>query len=291
MPSPVPTPVAVNIVPILLSAAPINVKSVVPVDVILYSVPTTKLPAVLVNSPFRCVTWSTFQPQNLVTIKPELSISKSLSSAINILYNAGSSSSAIALNFAEWGSVESSQSLATLPSAAAIVPVLIPICELNVVSPNSKLEAVDSILILFPTTRIVTSVIPCAVNSVCISSTASSKVTERLVTIGFFVYEEFNPSLATAPPVSNKSLEPSVSVSTKLPPDTVAVILLESPDVMLIWSFTSSIVKLVGVLIPVTVWNASFCWLIGLVINPNSLLVAPAFSTKLLFGSSEVCPP
>ena len=101
-------------------------------------------------------------------------------------------------------------------------------------SPNSKLEAVDSILILFPTTRIVTSVIPCAVNSACISSTASSKVTERSVTIGSFAYKGFNHSLATAPPVSNKSLEPSVSVSTKLLPDTVAVILLESPDVLLI---------------------------------------------------------
>ena len=47
VPVPVPTPVAVNIVSGLLSAAPINVKSVLPVDTILYVAPTRKLPATI----------------------------------------------------------------------------------------------------------------------------------------------------------------------------------------------------------------------------------------------------
>ena len=80
-------------------------------------------------------------------------------------------------------------------------------------------------------------------------------------------------------------------MSTKFPLLIVAVILVESADVLLIWSLTSSTVKLVGVITPCTVWNASFSWLIGLVINPNSLLEEPAFNTKLLFGSSDDCPP
>ena len=54
MPVPVPAPVAVNIVPTSLLAAPIKVKSVVPLytplpstgPVIVYFCPTTKLPAV-----------------------------------------------------------------------------------------------------------------------------------------------------------------------------------------------------------------------------------------------------
>ena len=50
VPVPVPAPVATNIVLLLLSAAPICVKSVVPALVILYELPVTKLPAVTLLS-------------------------------------------------------------------------------------------------------------------------------------------------------------------------------------------------------------------------------------------------
>ena len=50
MPVPVPGPVAVNTVPAVLLAAPINVKSVLPANPIVYSVPVTNEPAVTVVS-------------------------------------------------------------------------------------------------------------------------------------------------------------------------------------------------------------------------------------------------
>ena len=50
VPVPEPTPVAVNTSPTLLLAAPINVKSVVPTDTILYSLPMLNNPAVNVPS-------------------------------------------------------------------------------------------------------------------------------------------------------------------------------------------------------------------------------------------------
>ena len=51
VPVPVPTPVAVNIVPTVLDAAPINVKLVVPTVNILYTLPITNNPAVSVKLP------------------------------------------------------------------------------------------------------------------------------------------------------------------------------------------------------------------------------------------------
>ena len=50
VPSPVPTPVAVNTTPTVLDAAPIDVKLVVPTVRIVYSVPTAKEPAVTVEA-------------------------------------------------------------------------------------------------------------------------------------------------------------------------------------------------------------------------------------------------
>lgn len=50
VPVPVPTPVAVNVTPTVFDAAPINVKSVVPIDAIVYLIPTVKLPAVTVDA-------------------------------------------------------------------------------------------------------------------------------------------------------------------------------------------------------------------------------------------------
>ena len=47
VPVPKPTPVAVNVVPTLLSAAPINVKIVVPVETIIYVLAVTNAPAVI----------------------------------------------------------------------------------------------------------------------------------------------------------------------------------------------------------------------------------------------------
>ena len=47
VPSPEPAPVAVNVIPTVLLAAPIRVKFVVPRLVITYEVPTTKDPAVM----------------------------------------------------------------------------------------------------------------------------------------------------------------------------------------------------------------------------------------------------
>ena len=55
VPVPVPGPVAVNIVPALLSAAPIFVKLVFPALLILYTLPLIKLPAVTVV-PLACIT-------------------------------------------------------------------------------------------------------------------------------------------------------------------------------------------------------------------------------------------
>ena len=49
VPEPAPTPVAVNIVPTLLFAAPISVKFVVPVTFILYLVPTINAPALILE--------------------------------------------------------------------------------------------------------------------------------------------------------------------------------------------------------------------------------------------------
>ena len=51
VPVPIPTPVAVKIVPGVLFAAPINVKSVVPADTIVYTTPTLNAPAVVVEDP------------------------------------------------------------------------------------------------------------------------------------------------------------------------------------------------------------------------------------------------
>ena len=62
---PAPTPVAVNTVPGLLSAAPINVKSVVPVVRILYSIPIWKLGPACVAFHANCAGLATstdFQP-------------------------------------------------------------------------------------------------------------------------------------------------------------------------------------------------------------------------------------
>jgi len=47
VPDPTPAPVAVKIVLGLLSAAPSAMKSVDPADTIVYSFPTTKLPALI----------------------------------------------------------------------------------------------------------------------------------------------------------------------------------------------------------------------------------------------------
>ena len=48
VPVPVPAPVAVKVVPILLFVAPIDTKSVVPTETIVYTVPITNEPAVVV---------------------------------------------------------------------------------------------------------------------------------------------------------------------------------------------------------------------------------------------------
>ena len=49
VPVPVPTPVQTNICPTVFEYAPTSVKFVVPIDVIVYVVPTTKLPAVITS--------------------------------------------------------------------------------------------------------------------------------------------------------------------------------------------------------------------------------------------------
>ena len=52
VPVPVPTPVAVKVRPTVLEAAPISVKSVVPIALIEYAVPTTNDPALVDTSPY-----------------------------------------------------------------------------------------------------------------------------------------------------------------------------------------------------------------------------------------------
>ena len=52
VPLPLPTPVAVNTVPTLLSAAPMPVNVVLPADVMMYSRPITKPPAVAAVAPW-----------------------------------------------------------------------------------------------------------------------------------------------------------------------------------------------------------------------------------------------
>ena len=49
VPVPIPAPVAVKIVPGVLFAAPINVKSVVPADTIVYTTPTLNAPAIVID--------------------------------------------------------------------------------------------------------------------------------------------------------------------------------------------------------------------------------------------------
>ena len=51
VPVPEPIPVAVNVSPTVLELAPIKVKSVVPIETILYSSPITNDPAVSVSDP------------------------------------------------------------------------------------------------------------------------------------------------------------------------------------------------------------------------------------------------
>ena len=75
IPVPVPTPVAVNNVPTVLSAEPIKVKFVLPASSIIYSTPTLNAPAVTLAYwavSILCIAMTPLLPLNLTLAKSKL---------------------------------------------------------------------------------------------------------------------------------------------------------------------------------------------------------------------------